>query len=87
MVYRGPNDGQGVKVYKNRQFAKGQTQWSDDSSSDGSSHVDYDDSGELMIGRIYQKPNWKYTKCKVDELLIWNKELVYYDIGKVYNGF
>ena len=81
MVYKR----QGVKLYKNRNNADGDTEWDDVSNSHGSAE-DPNNGGELMIGRLFNKLNGKYAKCEVDELLIWNKELYEHEITKIYES-
>ena len=76
MVYRGPNNGQGVTVFKN-----GQSVGDDKHRSTTTTAA----PGTLMIGKLFTGNNAGYCRCQVDELLIWNRQLTSSEINWIKN--
>ena len=78
MVYRGPDNWQGIAMYMNGQYS------GDDKDKSGPVAAA---SGTLMIGRLFTENNhFGYCKCQVDELLIWNRQLSENEITRVKDG-
>ena len=79
MVYKGDDDDEGLTVYMNGTRRDSSTAWSNGGNAD--------DSGEVMIGKLFNNYHWNNAKCEVDELLIWNTELNDDDIRKIYDSY
>ena len=77
LVYRGPENGQGISIYHN-----GELQGNDASRSNASNQAA--PSGVLKIGKLFENPtSARYAKLIMDELLIWNKQLSLTEIQEV----
>ena len=76
-VFRGPSNGQGIRVYKDGIY--------ENAGSQKASWSTGTPSGVLKIGRLFEGSDAKYSRAQVDELMFWNRQLSEDEIRTIKN--
>ena len=76
--YRGPNDGEGIRIYYDGTEVASNTTEGLGSRSAG--------DGRIVVGRVHTNHDERYASVQVDELIYFNAALTSDEVQSIYNS-